>query len=108
MLRASWPRVSGGALGEGGEDSLSRLKFPSELHIDAEFELLTPRGTLYATNAVHVNGKLSDIEATGTELKLEGADTVLVTTSDEAKARLVGVNLVMRDSLVGEHATVAI
>jgi hypothetical protein len=108
MLRASWPRVSGGALGEGGEDSLSRLKCPSELHIDAEFELLTPRGTLYATNTVHVNGKLSDIEATGTELKLEGADTVLVTTSDEAKARLVGVNLVMRDSLVGEHATVAI
>ncbi|SBT43011.1 DUF6004 family protein [Micromonospora auratinigra] len=108
MLRASWPRVSGGTLGEGHEDSLSRVAFPSELHIDAEFELVTPHQTLYATNAVHINGKLRDMEATGTELKLDGGDTALVTTADEPKARLTGVNLVMRDAYVGEHAAVNI
>jgi hypothetical protein len=108
MLRASWPRVSGGTLGDGNEDSLSRIKFPSELHIDAEFELVTPAHTLYATNAVHMAGKLSDMDATGTELKLDGGDTALVTTDDEVKARITGVNLVMRDALVGEHATVAV
>jgi hypothetical protein len=106
MLRASWPRVSGGTLGEGSEDSLSRVKFPSDLHIDAEFELMTPSQVLYATSAVHVNGKLRDMDATGTELQLDGADTALVTTDDQPKARLTGVQLVMRDALVGEHAAV--
>ncbi|WP_320066154.1 DUF6004 family protein [Micromonospora sp. RTGN7] len=106
MLRASWPRVSGGTLGEGNEDSLSRVKFPSELHIDAEFELVTPSQTLYAANAVHINGKLRDMEATGTELRLDGGDTALVTTDEQPKARLTGVNLVMRDAVVGERANV--
>jgi hypothetical protein len=106
MLRASWPRVSGGTLGDGAEESLSRVRFPSELHIDAEFELVTPAHTLYATNAVHVAGKLSDMDATGTELKLDGGDTALVTTRDEPRARLVGATLVMRDALVGETAAV--
>lgn len=106
MLRASWPRVSGGTLGEGSEDSLSRVKFPSDLHIDAEFELVTPSQTLYAANAVHVNGKLRDMDATGTEIQLDGADAALLTTDDEPKARLTGVQLVMRDAVVGEHAAV--
>lgn len=108
MLRASWPRVSGGTLGDGAEESFSRVKFPSEMHIDAEFELVTPQETLYATNAVHMAGKLSDMDATGTELRLDGGDTALVTTRDEARARLTGVNLVMRDALVGETAAVNI
>lgn len=108
MLRASWPRVSGGTLGEGTEESLSRVRFPGELHIDAEFELVTPSRTLYATNSVHVAGKLRDMDAIGTELRLDGGDSALVTTSDEAVARLTGVNLVMRDAVVGEHATVAV
>ncbi|MDX8034130.1 DUF6004 family protein [Lentzea sp. BCCO 10_0856] len=106
MLRASWPRVSGGTLGEGTEDSLSRVKYPSELHFDANFELLTQNGTLYSANAVHVNGKLKDMEATGTELSMDGTDSALVTTDDEVKARLTGVQLVMRDAFVGEHAAV--
>lgn len=106
MLRASWPRVSGGTLGEGTEDSLSRVKYPSELHVDAEFELVTPRETLYATSPVHVNGKLKDMDATGTELRMDGADTALVTTEDEVKARLTGVTLAMRDAFVGEHSAV--
>jgi hypothetical protein len=104
----SWPRVSGGTLGDGSEDSFSRVKFPSELHIDAEFELVTPQETLYATNAVHVAGKLSDMDAVGTELKLDSGDTALVNTRDEARARLTGVNLVMRDAVVGETAAVNI
>jgi hypothetical protein len=108
MLRVSWPRVSGGTLGEGTEDSLSRVKYPSELHIDAEFELVTPSATLYATNPVHLSGKLRDMEATGTELRMDGADTALVTTQDEARARITGVTLAMRDAFVGEHATVAV
>jgi hypothetical protein len=106
MLRASWPRVSGGTLGDGTEDSLSRVKFPGELHIDAEFELVTPQQTLYAANAVHIDGKLRDMDATGTELRLSGTDTALVTTDENPRARLTGVNLVMRDAYVGEHAAV--
>jgi hypothetical protein len=106
MLRVSWPRPSGGTLGEGGEDSLARVRYPSELHVDAVFELVTPEATLYATNPVHVFGKLNDMEASGTELQLNGTDTALVTTDDEVKARLTGLNLVMRDTLVGEHAAV--
>ncbi|WP_246002589.1 DUF6004 family protein [Nocardia tenerifensis] len=106
MLRVSFPRVSGGTLGEGTEDSLSRIRYPSELHIDTEFELVTPDVTLYATNPVHVFGKLGSMEATGTELQMNGTDTALVTTADEVKARLTGINLVMRDSFVGEHAAV--
>ncbi|WP_447002697.1 DUF6004 family protein [Saccharothrix isguenensis] len=108
MLRASWPRVSGGTLGQGNEDSLSRVKFPGDLHLDAEFELVTPSATLYAANPVHVSGKLKDMEATGTELSMSGADAPMVTTSDEVKARLTGVQLVMRDAFVGEHAAVNI
>lgn len=108
MLRASWPRVSGGTLGQGTEDSLSRVKFPGDLHLDAEFELVTPSATLYAANPVHVSGKLKDMEATGTELSMSGADAPMVNTSDEVKARLTGVQLVMRDAFVGETAAVNI
>ncbi|MBW4722017.1 DUF6004 family protein [Saccharothrix obliqua] len=108
MLRASWPRVSGGTLGEGTEDSLSRVSFPSDLHIDTNFELCTPQGTLYADNSVHVAGKLRDVEATGTELRMDGADAPLVTTGNEVRARLTGVSLAMRDAHVGETAAVNI
>ncbi|MGV9309726.1 DUF6004 family protein [Nonomuraea sp. NPDC003727] len=106
MLRASWSRPSGGTLGEGTEDSLSRVRFPSELHLDAEFELVTPHGTLYAANPVHVGGKLTDLELTGSELTLQGADAPLVTTDGTVKARLTGIRLALRAAIVGEHAAV--
>ncbi|MBV9445842.1 MAG: hypothetical protein JO345_08100 [Streptosporangiaceae bacterium] len=106
MLRASWPRPSGGTLGEGTEDSLSRVRYPSELHIDAAFEIVTPNGTLYSVSPVHVAGKLRDLDATGTELSLAGADTALVNTAGTVKARLSGVRLAMRDAHVGETAAV--
>lgn len=106
MLRASWPRPSGGTLGDGTEDSLSRVRYPSELHIDAEFEIVTPHVNLYAAGPVHVAGKLRDIEATGTELSMAGSDAALVTADGTAKARLTGVRLAMRDAHVGETAAV--
>jgi hypothetical protein len=106
MLRASWPKPSGGTLGEGTEDSLSRVRFPGELHIDAQFEIATPAGYLYATSPVHVAGKLRDLDATGTELSMTGADTALVTPEGTVKARLSGIRLSMRDSHVGETAAV--
>jgi hypothetical protein len=107
MLRASWPKVSGGTLGEGTEESLSRVKYPGELHIDAQFELATPHGVLYTTNPVHINGKLKDIEPTGTELHTDGPDTPLVTADGEVKARLSGVRMAMRESIVGAEAHVS-
>jgi hypothetical protein len=108
MLRASWPRVSGGTLGEGTEDGLSRVRFPSELHIDAEFEIVTPNGNLYAASPVHVAGKLRDMEATGTELGMDGSDAPLVTADGTVKARLTGVRLAMREAFVGEQAHVTV
>ncbi|MEU6038449.1 DUF6004 family protein [Actinomadura sp. NPDC047616] len=106
MLRASWPRPSGGTLGEGTEDGLSRVSFPAELHIDAEFEIVTPRGNLCAAGPVHVAGRLRDLEATGSELAMTGADTALVTDDGTVRARLAGVRLAMRDAHVGETAAV--
>ncbi|MDL4776681.1 DUF6004 family protein [Actinomadura xylanilytica] len=108
MLRASWPRPSGGTLGEGTEDSLSRIRYPSEMHIDAEFELVTPQGNLYAASPVHVAGKLRSMEATGTELAMAGSDTPLVTEDGTVRARLTGARLMMRDAHVGETAAVNI
>ncbi|RLK58094.1 DUF6004 family protein [Actinokineospora cianjurensis] len=106
MLRASWPKPSGGTLGEGNEDSLSRVRFPAELHFDAEFDLVTPRGVLYSTNPVHLSGQLRDLDPSGTDLALSGQGTPLVTTEDVEKARITGLSLVMRESIVGEHAAV--
>jgi hypothetical protein len=106
MLRASWPRPSGGTLGEGTEDSLSRVRYPGELHIDANLEIVTPRHTLYATAPVHLAGKLRTLEATGTELAMSGPDSPLVTADGTVTARLTGVRFAMRDAHVGEHAAV--
>jgi hypothetical protein len=106
MLRASWPKPSGGNLGDGTEESLSRVRFPGELHFDAEFELVTPSGVLYATNPVHVSGQLKDIQPDGTTLTMSGPGTALVTADDETKARITGLTVAMRESIVGEHATV--
>ena len=106
MLRASWARPSRGTLGEGTEESLSRVKYPGELHFDAEFEIATPHGVLYGTSPVHVSGRLNDINPQGTNLRMVGSDTALVSTSDQVEGRLTGLTLVMRESVVGEHAAV--
>ncbi|MER6948192.1 DUF6004 family protein [Nonomuraea sp. NPDC000554] len=106
MLRASWPRPSGGTLGEGNEDSLSRVRFASELHLDAEFDIVTPAGTLYAANPVRLGGKLKDLEPAGSELALTGVDTPIMAANGTAKARLTGARFTMRDASVGEYAYV--
>ncbi|GAA3030348.1 DUF6004 family protein [Actinokineospora globicatena] len=106
MLRASWPKPSGGSLGEGTEDALSRVRFPAELHFDAEFDLVTPSEVLYSTNPVHLSGSLRDLDPQGTNLALSGQGAPLVTTGDVEKARITGLSLVMRESIVGEHAAV--
>jgi hypothetical protein len=107
MLRASWPKVSGGTFGEGTEEGLSRVKYPAELHVDAEFELCTPSGVLYGTSPVHVSGKVVDIEPDGTELTMQGPDAGLVSVDGTRTARLTNVRLVMRRSIVGTEARVS-
>nr|WP_233290546.1 DUF6004 family protein [Kitasatospora sp. MBT66] len=106
MLRVSWPRPSTGTLGNESEDSLSRVRYPSELHINTEFELITPDATLRAKDPVHIAGKLRDLDATGTELRMEGAATALVTAEDTVKATLTGVTLLMGETVLGAHAPV--
>jgi hypothetical protein len=108
MLRASWPKVSRGTLGEGTEDSLSRVRYPGELHFDAQFELVTPHGVLYADNSVHVNGWLKDLDPVGTELKMDGADSPLVTADGQVNARLVDAHLTMGEAVVGQEAHVTV
>ncbi|MEO3875041.1 DUF6004 family protein [Nonomuraea sp. B12E4] len=102
MLRASWARPSGGALGEGSEGSLSQVRFPSDLHIDAEFELVTQASTLYAANPVRFGGKLKDFEPAGSELAMNGTDTPIISADGAVKARLTGARFTMGDASVGE------
>jgi len=104
MLRVSFFKPSGGTLGEGFENGLSAVRYPSELHFDANFEITTPTGVLYAASPVHVYGKLRDIQPAGTELKMEGTDSALVTASGEVKARLAGLHLALGEALVGREA----
>lgn len=107
MLRASFFTVSGGTLGEGTEESLSRVRYPGELHFDAQFEIVTPTGTLYAASPVHLRGQLKDIEPNGTQLKADHADAAMLTVDGKAGARLTGVTLSMGDALVGTEAHVS-
>ncbi|MEO0973195.1 MAG: DUF6004 family protein, partial [Pseudomonadota bacterium] len=108
MLRASWPRPSRGSFGEGGEKSLDSLSYPGSLDFDANFELVTPNGVLYADNSMHIGGHLRDLDPTGAELSTSGPDAPLVTADGQAKARLSAAQLVMRQSVVGEHAPVTV
>ncbi len=108
MLRVSWPKPSGGTLGEGTESGLSMVRFPGDLDLDANFEIVTPQGVLYGENSVHVSGKLKDIEPGGTELKMHGADATLATKDGVVKGRLTNVHLMLQEAIVGERATVAV
>lgn len=106
MLRASFFAVSGGQLGEGSEDSLSRVRYPGELHFDAQFELVTPSCTLYAASPVHLKGKLKDLEPDGTTLSTDHADAALLAEDGTPKARLTGVSMSLGEALVGTEAYV--
>jgi hypothetical protein len=106
MLRASFFAVSGGTLGDGTEESLSRVRYPGDLHLDAQLEILTPTGVLYAASPVHLHGQLKDIEPHGTQLTADHPDTALQTTTGTTTARLTGTRLTIGDALVGTHAAV--
>lgn len=107
MLRASFFAVSGGQLGDGTEDSLSRVRYPGELHFDAQFELVTPSATLYAASPVHLSGKLKDVEPAGTALAADHADAALLTEDGTPRARLTGVTMKLGEALVGAEAYVS-
>lgn len=107
MLRVSFFAVSGGQLGDGTEKSLSQVRYPGELHFDAQFELVTPSGTLYAAAPVHLSGKLKDVEPTGTVLTADHADSALKSEDGVPQARLTGVTLKLGDALVGAEAYVS-
>ncbi|MFH8837169.1 DUF6004 family protein [Streptomyces sp. NPDC017868] len=107
MLRTAWARPSGGSFGKGEEEALSRLAYPADLHLDTHLEVCTPHGTLYADAAVPLAGRAADLEANGTELRAE-SDVPLLAQDGTTKARLTDVKLVMRDTYVGETATVNI
>jgi len=106
MLRASFFAVSGGTLGDGTEESLSRVRYPGELHFDAQFEIVTPTGVVYAASPVHLYGQLKDIEPSGTQLSADYVDCALLTSDGTATARLTGVDLVLGEALVGTEAVV--
>jgi len=107
MLRASFFSVSGGVLGYGTEESLSRVRYPGEINFDAQLELVTPTTTLYAAAPVHLSGKLKDIEPAGTTLAAEYADAAMLTADGKSLARLTGVTMRMGEALVGTEAYVS-
>jgi len=107
MLRASFFDVSGGTLGEGTEDSLSRVSFPGDLHFDAKLEIVTPTGVLYAASPVHLRGALKGLDPEGTTLAADHADAALLDTHGTPKARLTGVALAFGEALVGTEAHVS-
>ncbi|MBR1147533.1 DUF6004 family protein [Bradyrhizobium sp. AUGA SZCCT0431] len=104
MLRVSFFKVSGGSFGEGHENEFEAVRFPAAIRFDTHFEIVTPNGALYGATPVYINGVLNNLEAVGSELKMEGSDTALINSKLEVKARLVGVHLVLRDSIVGREA----
>jgi hypothetical protein len=108
MLRVNFFKVSGGTLGEGDERSLSSVRFPSELHVDAQLEVATPHGVLYGTHSVHMFGLLKDLHPAGTVLTMvDGAETELVTAAGESRGRISGLRLRLGDALVGQEAYVS-
>ena len=108
MVRASWPKPSPGTLGDGAEDSLGAIHYPAPLDFDANLEIATPHGVLYADHSVHLSGTLKDPHAESSELRMAGVDAPMVTKDGAATARLSGVRLQFQDSIVGERATVAV
>jgi hypothetical protein len=104
MVRVSFFNPSGGTVGEGWESGLSVVRYPSELHLDAQLEIVTPNGVLYAASPTHLSGTLSDIEVTGTELVKDGGDSALRTVDGELAGWVKGVDLQLGEAQVGREA----
>jgi hypothetical protein len=106
MLRVSFTKVSGGTLGDGSEDAVSSLRFPSELQVDAQLEIATPTGVLYTPRPTHLTGTLTDLQPTGTELRMAGPTAGLETVDRTTIAELTDVHLLLGEAIVGEQAFV--
>jgi hypothetical protein len=106
MVRVSFFKPSGGTVGEGWEDSLTALRFPSELHLDAQVEIVTPDGVLYAASPAHLRGMLPDVEVTGTELTKDGGDVALLTEDGDLAASIKSIDLRLGEAQVGREAYV--
>lgn len=104
MLRVSFPKPSGGTFGAGNETSLAAVASPGPLHIDAEFELVTPHGPLYSTNPLHISTSLDALEPAGKELRTTGPEAALRTVDGVQKAVLKSAQLLLGTSTVGEHS----
>jgi hypothetical protein len=104
MLRVSFFKVSGGAFGEGAERSLDAVAFPGDIAFDTHFEIVGPDGPLYGATSTLVRGQLRDLNVQGTELKMEGPDTVLLDGDRNPRGRLRDVRIVLRESIVGREA----
>ncbi|MGW8888618.1 DUF6004 family protein [Streptomyces sp. NPDC055749] len=94
-LKVSSTQHSGGSLGDGDEDSLSRVRYPAELHFATHLELHTPSAALHATSGLSLGGWLLDLGASGSELRMEEGKGQLATAGGEVRGRLTGVSLVM-------------
>jgi hypothetical protein len=104
MARVSFFDPSGGTVGEGWESGLGALRYPSELHLDARLEIVTPDGVLHAAGPVHVSGLLPDAEVTGTELAKDPGDIALLTAGGDCLAWLKGLDLRLGEAQVGREA----
>jgi hypothetical protein len=105
MFRVSFFTTSGGTVGEGWEDGIGSLRFPSELHLDAQLEIVTPDGVLYAAAPTHLTGMLPDVEeTTGAEIAKAGGDTPLLAADGECKAWLKAIDLQLGEAQVGREA----
>lgn len=107
MVRVSFFNTSAGSLGEGWEDGLGSLRFPSELHLDAQLEIVTPAGVLYAASPTHLSGILPDVEVAGAELGKDGGDVALLSVDGDRKAWLKAIDLQLGDAQVGREAHLA-
>ncbi len=104
MVRVSFFQPSGGSVGEGWEADLGALRYPSELHLDAQLEIVTPSGVLYAASPTHISGALPDVEVTGAELSKAGGDVALRTVDGDVRAWLKAIDLQLGEAQVGREA----
>jgi len=104
MVRVSFFQPSGGSVGEGWEAGLGALVFPSELHLDAQLEIVTPSSVLYAASPTHISGTLPDVEVTGATLGKDGGDVALRTVDGDVRAWLKAIDLQLGEAQVGQEA----
>jgi hypothetical protein len=104
MLRANFFKPSGGSLGTGYEVAVEDVRFPAEIEFEANLDLVTPAGPLYGSAPVLVQGMVDDLDASGTELEMQGPGTTLVRADGEPVSRLIATRIQLGEALVGQQA----